>query len=171
MLQQFRNDVFFAGVAFVLFGSALWAQHAYTNETEVDAIKHVKSLQVSSLDGNLPKVTLEFFLKYEGEGAPIKWSMSNCDQLKRNPVADDERDAAICGKAEVDLKGNRSATVVVSLGKPRTRPATVPSVFSVTVTGPNGSIRELRHLGDLPMELHRPLPKGPRDLPLPAAAA
>jgi hypothetical protein len=24
----------------------------------------------------LPKVTLEFFLKYEGEGAPIKWEVN-----------------------------------------------------------------------------------------------
>ena len=171
MLQQFRNDVFFAGVGFVLFGVSLWAQHTYTNETEVDTIKHVKSLQVSSLDGSLPKVTLEFFLKYEGEGAPIKWSMSNCDQLKGNPVTDHDRNAAICVEAEADLKGNRSATVAVSLGKPGTRPPTVPSVFSVTVTDQNGSTREVRRLGDLPMELHRPLPKEPRDLPFPAAAA
>lgn len=81
MLQQFKNQVFVASVAFMLFGGSLWAQHVYTNERAVDTIQHVKNLQVSSLDRNLPKVTLEFFLKYEGEGAPIKWSMSNCDQL------------------------------------------------------------------------------------------
>lgn len=172
MLHHFRDDVFFfAGFIFVLFGGTLWAQHTYANDTEEATIKHVKSLEVSSLDGNLPKVTLEFFLKYEGEGAPIKWSMSNCDHLKGNPVADHERHAAICVEAEVDLKDNRSATVVVSLGKPGTRPATVPSVFSVTVTHQNGSTHEVPRLGDLPMELHRRLPRGPRDLPLPAAAA
>ena len=171
MLEQFRNDAFFAGLALVLFGGSLWAQHSYTNETKEDTIQHVKSLQVSSRDRNLPKVTLEFFLKYEGEGAPIKWSMNNCNQLKGNPVTDREWDAAVCLEAEVDLKDNRSAIVAVSLGKPRTRPSTVPSVFAVTITDQNGSVHELRRLGDLPMELHRPLPKEPRDLPLPAAPA
>jgi hypothetical protein len=82
-----------------------------------------------------------------------------------------ERSAAICVEAEVDLKDNRSATVMVSLGKPGARPATIPLVLTVTITDQNGSTRELRRLGELPMELHRPLPKEPRDLPSPAAAA
>jgi len=171
MLQQFKNQVFVASVAFMLFGGSLWAQHVYTNERAVDTIQHVKNLQVSSLDRNLPKVTLEFFLKYEGEGAQIKWSMSTCDQLKGNPDADHERAAAICVEAEVDLKDNRSATVIVSLGKPGARPAIIPVSLSVTIIDQNGSPRELLRLGDLPMELHRPLPKEPRDLPSPAAAA
>jgi hypothetical protein len=160
-----------AACVFVVFGGSLWAQHPNTNETKEAMINHVKSLQVSSLDRNLPKVTLEFFLKYEGEGAPIKWSMNNCDQLGGDPATDHERNAGICVEAEVDLKDNRSATVVVSLGKPGTRPVTVPSVFSVTVTNQNGSTHEVPRLGDLPMELHRPLPREPRDLPPPAAAA
>lgn len=108
-------------------------------------------------------MTLEFFLKYEGEGAPIKWRTSNCDQLNGNPFIDRERDSTICVEADVDLKGDRSATVVVSVGRLKTGPVGVPTVFSVTVTDPSGMAHAVRRLSDLPMELHRPLPKSPRD--------
>jgi len=129
-------------------------------------IKHVKNVDISSLDHSLPKVTLEFFLQYEGEGAPIKWSVVNCDH---------EPDADICVKADIELKDNRSATVVVLHGKATgTRSATVPSLFRVTVTSQDGLTHDIRQLRDLPMELHRPLPlhrPGPRDFSTPAAAA
>src|SRR5215472_13272815 len=120
MLQHFRTKVF-AGLIFALFGGSLWAQHPYISETKQDAIKHVKNLQVASLDPSLPKVTLEFFLKYEGEGASIEWSKSNCGQLKLRPFTGHDRDPAICVEARVNLKDSCSAIVVVSLGKPGTR--------------------------------------------------
>jgi hypothetical protein len=135
------------------------------------AIKRVKTVDVSSLERGLPKVTLEFFLKYEGEGAPIKWQMSNCDQQTGNPFIDRERDSSICVEATIDLKSDRSATVLVSVGTIKTGPVGVPTVFSVTVTDPSGMVHTVRRLSDLPMELHRPLPKSPRDLPLPAGAS
>lgn len=154
----------------VLWSCSVWAQHPYSNKTEKATIERVKTLQVSSLDRDLPKVTLEFFLKYEGEGAPIKWRMSNCDQLQRNRVTDRQRDSTTCVEAEVDLKGNRSATIVVSLGTLKRRTSDVPTVLSVTVTDQNGKTHDVPRLSDLPMELHRPLPKSPRDLPLPLGA-
>jgi hypothetical protein len=155
----------------VLFSCSVWAQHPYTNKAEEATIERVKTLQVSSLDRDLPKVTLEFFLKYEGDGAPIKWRMSNCDQLKRNPVTERQRDPTTCVEAEVDLKDNRSATIVVSLGTLKRRPVDVPTVLGVTVTDQSGRTTNVPRLSDLPMELHRPLPKSPRDLPLPAVGA
>jgi hypothetical protein len=159
-----------ASLILVLFSCSLWAQQPYTNREEEASIERVKSLQAASLDPGLPKVTLEFFLKYEGEGAPIKWRVSNCDRLTRNPVTDSGRDPALCVTAEIDLKDNRSAIVVVSLGTPKPRPSSVPTLFSVTVID-QGGIRDVRRLSDLPMELHRPLPKSPRDSPLPAGSA
>lgn len=146
----------------------LFAQHPYSKEAENAAIKRVKTVDISSLERGLPKVTLEFFLKYEGEGAPIKWRMSNCAQLNGNPIIDRERDSTICVEADVELKGDRSATVVVSVGTLKTGPVGVPTVFSVTVTDPSGLVRAVRRLSDLPMELHHPPPKSPGDLPLPA---
>ena len=95
----------------VLFSCSVWAQHPYTSKAEEATIERVKTLQVSSLDRDLPKVTLEFFLKYEGDGAPIKWRMSNCDQLKRNPVTERQRDPTTCVEAEVDLKDKLLASM------------------------------------------------------------
>ena len=155
---------------FVLFTCSLWGQHPYPNEAGEAAIKRVKNMQVSSLDRGLPRVTLEFFLKYEGEGAPIKWRMSDCEQLKENPLADREQDPTLCVEADIDLKDDRSATIVVSVGTLKTGPVGVPMLLSVTVADRSGVTHAVRRLSDLPAELHRPLPKGPRDLSLPAGA-
>ena len=159
-----------ASLIFVLLSCSLWTQYPYASKEEEATIERVQGLQASSLDPNLPKVTLEFFLQYEGEGAPIKWGMGNCDQRRRNPVTNSKQGPTVCVKAEIDLKDNRSVMVVVSLGTPKPRPTSVPTVFSVMITD-QGRIRDVQRLSDLPMELHRPLPKSPRDLPLPAGAA
>ena len=46
-----------------------WAQPSSSpNKTEKAAIRHAKSLIVSSFDRSLPNVSLEFFLKNEGGG-------------------------------------------------------------------------------------------------------
>ena len=55
------------------------------DQTKSQAIQRVKELPVSSLDRDLPKITLEFFLQYEGEGNPITWEVNGCD--KANPDA------------------------------------------------------------------------------------
>lgn len=166
MPQQFRSTAFLAGVVLLLLGSSGWAQTRYTHEAEENTIKQVKNLLASSLDHRLPKVTLEFFLQYEGAGAPIEWSIGNCDwQVNQRP------DDTICVQAEIELKDNRSAVVVVSVKKPETGSSPATSISSVTVTDQSGSVHEVPRLGDLPMELHRRLPRLPRDLPPPAAEA
>jgi hypothetical protein len=149
----------------------MWAQYPYPNKAADAAIKRAKTVEVSSLDRGLPKVTLEFFLKYEGEGAPIRWRMRNCGRADGNRFVEGERDPTICVEAEIDLKDDRSATIVVSVGTLKTGPVGVPTLFSVTVTDPSGMTHVVRRLSDLPVELHRPLPKWPRDLPLPGGAA
>ena len=154
---------------FLFVTCSLWAQHPYPNKTKLAVIRRVKTVEVSSLERGLPKVTLEFFLKYEGEGAPIRWLLSDCDQLNGNRFIDRERDASICVEADIELKGDRSATVVVSVGTLNTGPVGVPTVFRVTVTDPTGMVHDVRRLSDLPLELHRPVPKSPGDLPLPVA--
>jgi hypothetical protein len=156
---------------FVLSSCPLWGQNSYTNKAEEVTIDRVKTLLVSSLDRELPRVTLEFFLKYEGEGAPIKWQTSNCNRPKGNPITDRDRDPIACVEADVHLKEGRSARVVVSLGRVGRHPADAATVFSVMVTDQNGATHDVRRLSDLPAELHRPLPKSPRDLPLPAGAS
>jgi hypothetical protein len=174
MVQQFRDGAVL-NILLLFSVCSLWSQRPHTGATEEAMIKHVKNVDISSLDHSLPRVTLEFFLQYEGEGAPIKWSVVNCDRLRENPATEHEQDADICVKADIELKDNRSATVVVLPGKGTgTRSATVPSLLRVTVTSRDGLTHDIRQLRDLPMELRRPLPlyrPGPRDFSSPAAAA
>jgi hypothetical protein len=168
MLRRFSSFIF------ILFACSLWAQHPRSDKTEDAAIERVKTADVSSLDRGLPKVTLEFFLKYEGEGAPIKWRKSDCDERKETSFIDHERASATCVEAEMDLKSNRSATIVVSVGTLKTGSFGVPTLFGATVTDSSGVVHTVRHLIDLPMELHRPMDlhrPSPRDLPVPAGAA
>ena len=151
-------------LSFLLLARFLWTQGSSPNATESSAIQRVKAVLVSTLDSNLPKVTLEFFLKYEGGGAPIKWQVKDCGEQTGNPVSDHGRDPTVCVEADMDVK-DRGVTVLVSVGK-----RDVPTVYGVRITDPNGPIHRLDRLGDLPVELHRPVPKGPKDLPPPVTA-
>ena len=157
-------------VTFLLLTFYLWAQGPSANEMEDGAIQRVKVLPVSSLDRNLPKVTLEFFLTYEGGGAPIKWQVNECHEHPGDTVVDHKHDTAMCVVAEIKLKDERSATVLVSVGTFKRGPVDVPAVYSVRVTYPFGATHSLLRLSDLPAELQRPLPKGPKDLPPPVSA-
>jgi len=128
------------------------------------AIQRVKTLLVSSLDHGLPKITLEFFLMYEGEGAPIKWEVNDCGETL-DTVVDHKQDSATCVRADVGLKDGRAATVLISIGTLKRAEVDVPSVHAVSVSYPGGTKHRLDHLSDLPVELHRPLPRGPKDMP------
>ena len=159
-----------SSLAFLVFTCSLWAQHSRPSKGEEAAIERVKAVPVSSLDRALPAVTLEFFLKYEGEGTPIQWKMTTCGELESGPLGH-ERGTGLCVRADVGLTGDRSATIEVSVRTVEKGPFGVPTFFRATVTDPSGSTHALRRLRDLPMALHRPLPKSPRDLPLPDAMA
>lgn len=156
-----------SSLIFVLLASSLWAQQANPNKAEDAAIRQVKTVDISSLDRGLPKVTLDFFLKYEGEGAPIKWRTVKCDLLNGNSSVDR---GLLCVEADIVLKDDRSATIVVSVGTLKTGLACTPTLASVTITDATGMVHAVR-LSDLPMQLHRPPPKSPRDMPFPAGAA
>jgi hypothetical protein len=155
---------------FLLVAFCVWAQRPSADKTESGVIERVKVLPISSLDDTLPKVTLEFFLKYEGEGAPIKWEVNDCGEPTRETKADHAHGSAICVQADVGLKDGRAATVLVSVGALSKKPADVPTIYGVRVAYPEGTIHHLDRLSDLPVELHRPLPKGPKDLPAPVSA-
>lgn len=159
-------------LSFLLLTVCMWAQGppADKSETEMDVIQRVKALPVSSLDRNLPKVTLEFFLKYEGQDAPIKWEVKHCGELTRDTPVDHGRDSAMCVQADIGLKDGRAATVLISVGTYKRGPVDAPTVYGVSVTYPGGTIHRLDRLSDLPVELHRPLPKGPKDLPAAVSA-
>ena len=71
----------------------------------------------------------------------------------------------MCVEAGIALKDGRAATVLISVGTSKGSAVAVPAVYDVRVTGPGGTVHRLDRLSDLPVELHRPLPKGPKDLP------
>lgn len=154
-------------VWFLLSVVCLWAQASPATKSEDSAIQRVKNLQVSSIDGSLPKVSLEFFLKYEGEGAPIRWQVNECGKQTGKPNVDHERAFLKCITADMELKDGRGVTVVISVGTSKSGLVGTPALLSVTVIAPTGFIRQVPRLSDLPAELHHRLPKGPRDLPLP----
>jgi hypothetical protein len=120
---------------------------------------------VSSLDSRLPNVSLEFFLNYEAARLPVTWEIVDCGE----PTAVSPKDlapASTCIEADFGLKNGTTATVVVSVGF-SDQSQGVQKLVSATITNLGGMPRPVRRLGDLPMELHRPAPKGPRDLPPP----
>ena len=147
----------------VLLSALPWAQPAPPHKLERSAIQRARNVLVSSLDSSLPKVSLEFFLKNEGAGAPIHWRVKDCDEKTANTARVDAQDSIICVEADIDLKDLRSVTVLVSVGTLKRGLIDMPALVSVATTDSSGMVHQVRHLGDLPMELHRP----PGRLPLP----
>jgi len=147
-----------------------WAQPPSGNKSEQAAIQRAKNALVSSLDRSLPKVSLEFFLNYEAGGEPIKWEVTDCWEQTENPPIDQVSDSDMCVEADFE-KDQTDAAVLVSVGTFAEGPTGVPAFFSASVTGPSGKRLPLRHLGDLPMALHRPSPRLPRNLLDPLSVA
>lgn len=155
---------------FLLLTGTLWARPLAGEKTEQAAVQRAKSALVSSLDSSLPKVSLEFFLNYEAGGAPIKWGVTDCEEQTRTPPIDHGSDSDVCVEADFE-KDQADVTVLVSVGTFEKGPSGAPAFFSASVTGPSGQRHSLRCLGDLPKELHRPAPRMPRDLPVPATTS
>ena len=154
----------------LLLTACSWAQASSASGMEKVAIRRAKSIMVSSLDRSLPHVNLEFFLKNEGGGALIQWKVSDCGKPPANPATDHGDDSPVCVQARFAIKDGNAVTVLVSVGKCKAGPAGVPKILQVSITNMNRIIRSFDHLGDLPMELHRPGPKPTRDLPFPVDA-
>jgi hypothetical protein len=148
----------------LLVTACSWGQATSGDKQEEAAIQRAKNQLASSFDRALPKVTLEFFLKYESGGAPITWEVNDCGEQTGNAATDQGRDFPMCVEADFD-KDHAAVSIMVSVGTFKKGPSGVPKVFSVTVVDSSGLSRRVRHLGDLPKELHRPMPKSPRDRP------
>ena len=157
------------GLLLLLFSMCLWAQHPSASKSESATIQRVKAVLVSSLDRRLPRVTLEFFLEYEGSGAAIRWKVSDCSE--RNSTADiRSHDADKCVEAEINLKDDRTVTVLVAIGESSSGAVRPPAVVSVTIIDQAGLVHIVQHLGDLPVHLRRRLPKNPKDSTFPVLA-
>jgi hypothetical protein len=153
----------------ILASLGLYAQSS-GNKQEKAAIDHAKAALVSSLDDRLPKITLEYFLAYESEGAEIHWEVNDCGEQSGNPDADRDRDFPMCVEADFDLH-HRAVTVSITIGTFKKGPSGNPALFSASITDPDGKAHPVQRLGDLPKELRRPLPRQIRDMSGSARAA
>jgi hypothetical protein len=154
----------------LLLTGRLWAQPQSADKMEQAAIQRAKSALVSSLDSSLPKVTLEFFLKYESGDAPIQWEVNDCGEQTGNRATNRGSDSPSCVDADFE-KDQTAVTILVSVGTFQKGPSGIPALRSATVDGPSGRRHALRRLGELPKELHRPARGMPRDLPVPTIAS
>jgi hypothetical protein len=154
--------LFVWAICLILAGS-MSAQSKSPSDTEKAAIQFAKKTPVSSLDRDLPKVSLEFFLQYESGGAPIKWEVNDCGEQTGKPD-NAETDSPICVEAGVDVK-NGSLTVMVAVGTYKNGLTGAPTFFFGSITDVHGNVRPLRRLRELPVELHRRLPSSPKELP------
>ena len=154
-------------LSLLLLVRGLYAQSSPEEKKERETIQHAKTLLVSTLDSSLPKVSLEYFLKYESAGAAIHWETNDCGEQTGDPEIDKGRGFPICVEADFDFE-HRAITIFIAVGTADKGVSGAPALFSATITEPDGKVKSLRQLGELPKELHRPLPKSPRNVPDPA---
>jgi hypothetical protein len=121
----------------------------------------VKNLPVSKLDSSLPNLSLEYFLKYESEDAPIRWEVNDCGEQTGDRATNREYDVPMCVEADVDLK-HSALTILIAVGTAKKGISGVPALFDASITYPTGVVRTIHRLGELLRELHRPLPRAPR---------
>jgi len=150
----------------LLASEPLVAQSAAQKNIERSAIERAKSVLVSDLDRTLPRVSLEFFLENESDGARIQWEVNDCGEQTGDPATDRGRDFPMCVEAEVFLKDQRSLNVSLVVGTFRKGVTEKAWVWGITITENDGEVRPIE-LRKIPVELHRPERKSPRDLPPP----
>lgn len=130
------------------------------------ALERAKSVLVSTLDRTLPRVSLEFFLSNESDGARIQWEVNDCGEQTGSPEANRGRDFPMCVEAEVFLKDQRSLNVSIVVGTFKKGLTEKPWVWSVTLTENDGKVRSIT-LRQIPVELHRPERPPVKELPPP----
>ncbi len=125
------------------------------------AIQSAKRVLISEFDISLPRISLEYFLDYEGEGAPIDWLLKDCPG---NHAKAPELNTLVCVEATLDLRDGRVVAVVIAVPSSAMRVPGSIAFRSVTVTDQGSSVRSLR-LIELPAAIHRLQRNPPRDLP------
>lgn len=153
-----------------LLWSGLWAQSSPADKAEQSTIARVKKFQASSIDALLPKVSLEFFLRYESEGSPIHWEVNDCGEQTGNPSVDQGRNFPTCVEADFDVH-HRSVSIVISVGTSKAGERDTGGFFSGSITDADGTSHAIQRLSDLPARLRRYFPRQPQVLPDAAHAA
>jgi hypothetical protein len=143
------------------------AQTGPSAKSEVAVIQHVKDLLASSFDSRLPRVSLEYFLDYETDGAPAKWILTECEKPSANRDVAPRRNSPKCIRADFDLSDGGALTILIRVRESQNPQSSSESLVNLTITDATGKVRQISSLGDLPMELHRWPSRIPKDVPPP----
>ena len=155
-------------LALLSFPLCASAQTGSSTKNEAAVIQHVKNLSASSFDARLPLVSLAYFLAYETEDAPARWTTTRCkEQHSAGESVDAKRNTSNCVQADFDLNNGSALTILIRVEESQSHKFSDSSVVSLSITELTGANRQIRSLGDLPMELHRWPAKAPKDLPAP----
>jgi hypothetical protein len=129
---------------------------------ETDLVRLVQNLKASSFDASLPKVNLGFFLNYEAAGARVDWKVTDCGAWPASKELDRSPHPLKCVEADFDAN-DIAVTMLVDVAHAQQPPPRILVVY-VAIVDREGKSRSIR-LRDLPKELHRPVPRSPRDVP------
>lgn len=156
--------------SFAIVGISLCAlaQTRSSAKTEATAIQHLKNLSASSFDSRLPRVSLEYFLAYETNDAPAKWALTECEKQSTDGNVAQRHNSPHCIQADFDLNDGGALTIVIRVEESQNEQFSNGFLVGLTVLDVTGKVRQIRSLGDLPMELHRLPSRTPKDLPLPS---
>lgn len=159
--------------SFAIMGISLCAlaQTRSSAKTEATVIQHVKNVSASSFDSRLPRVSLEYFLAYETNGAPEKWVLTECEKQSTNGDVAPRRNSRNCIQADFDLTDGGALTLLIRVRETLNEQFSSESLVSLTVIDTTGRVRQIHSLGDLPMELHRWPSRIPKELPPPGRAS
>lgn len=156
------------------------AQPRSSDTSTQSAIRYVKTLLTSSFDSRLPRITLEDFLSYETGSARGKWTIVECQKRTASTGDQASQDRPTCVQVDYDVKptenldwhgrslsGGGLVTILISVKTFKNGQFRGEAILNFAFTDVTGAVHQIRNLFDLPMELHRPPPRIPRDLPMP----
>jgi hypothetical protein len=113
------------------------------NRTALAAIDRAKKTIVSSFDPALPNLTLESFLDYETEHAPIDWIAADCGK------ASAQTENGVCVQASATVDPERRVSVHIRVSSD---PSAAPKLISVEVL--EGGLVHSIKLIELPAATH-----------------
>lgn len=133
--------------------SSLCAQDGANAKRDAAAITRVKNMLVSDLQPGNPKVALEYFLQTQaGRDAKISWEVNDCGEQTGDPVYR-HTDPPICVEADVEPARGGSLVLMIAVGTSKTGIKGKPTVFSISFKDAQGTMKELRRLSQIPLEL------------------
>ncbi len=133
---------------------AALAASAYTDPKADEAtIAKVKNTPVSQLQPGMQKVSLEYYLQTQsGAGATIKWEVNDCGEQTGDPADRNIADPPICVEADVTNQRGATAYLFIAIGTAKTGVKGKPKVFSISFKDSKGNTKELRRIGQIPLE-------------------